>query len=109
MLLTQIKLVGLPEPEIEYRFHPTRRWRFDFCYPDLLLAIEVDGGIYTQGRHTRGKGYENDLRKFGAAMELGWSVYRCSTGMVESGEAIRTIETLYRLAIERLDNVRNTG
>lgn len=81
----------------EHRFHPTRRWRFDFANPELMLAIEVEGGTYSQGRHTRGKGFEADCEKYAEAMLLGWDVYRCTTGMVKSGKAFETIEKLMEL------------
>ncbi|MDW3057363.1 hypothetical protein R8N49_14530, partial [Vibrio sp. 1978] len=55
-LLFQIKTMGLALPEKEYRFHETRRWRFDFAYPEQQLAVEVEGGTWTGGRHTRGSG-----------------------------------------------------
>lgn len=37
---------GRYEPEFvrEHRFHPTRRWRFDFAWPDEKVALEVEGG-----------------------------------------------------------------
>src|SRR4051812_10049951 len=49
---------GLPKPIAEYRFHPERGWRFDFAWPAQLVALEIDGAVYAQGRHTRGRGYE---------------------------------------------------
>lgn len=101
ILKYQIKLSGLPEPEIEYKFHETRRWRFDFAYPDIKLAIEIEGGTWTKGRHTRGAGFEADCRKYAAAMELGWNVYRCTGGMVKSGEALSTIEILIDMSNKR--------
>jgi len=68
----------------EYRFAPPRRWRFDFAWPDgaRLVAVELDGGAYTQGRHTRGAGYEADCRKLNAAAVLGWRVLRFTSGML---------------------------
>lgn len=96
-LLFQIKVVGLPEPVKEYRFHDTRRWRFDLCYKDRMLAIEVDGGIYINGRHNRGSGYEKDCVKYSEAMLLGWNVYRCTAGMIKNGYAVNTIERLFKL------------
>lgn len=72
-----------PMLERELRFAPPRRWRFDFACPDAWVAIEVDGGAYTQGRHTRGKGYENDCEKLNAATVLGWAVFRVTPGMIE--------------------------
>lgn len=83
--------------EREYRFHETRRWRFDFAIPAKKIAIEIEGAIWTQGRHTRGKGYEQDLEKYEAALLAGWAVYRCSPAMVKSGAAVDTITKLLEL------------
>ena len=91
-LLLQIRILELPEPEREYRFHPTRKWRFDFAYPERMLAIEIEGGTYSGGRHTRGQGFENDCEKYNAATLMGWRVLRYTAKMIESGEAINQIE-----------------
>jgi hypothetical protein len=93
-LAFQIKAFNLPTPIREHKFHPTRKWRFDFAWPELMLAVETEGGIWSGGRHTRGKGFEADCEKYGEAMILGWSVYRCSGGMVKSGAAIDFIKKL---------------
>ncbi|CAH0528436.1 hypothetical protein CTH30272_02120 [Allocatenococcus thiocycli] len=92
---SNIKSLGLPVPESEYRFKGfcgKRRWRFDFAYPDLKVAIEIEGGVYTKGRHTRGKGYEADCEKYNTATAMGWRIFRFTTGMVKSGEAALAIE-----------------
>lgn len=60
----------------EYRFHKTRMWRFDYAIPDLKIAIEVDGGIWKNGRHNRPVGYINDLDKFNTAATMGWLVLK---------------------------------
>ena len=79
------------EPEL--RFHPTRRWRFDLAIPDLKIAIEVEGGVWTQGRHTRGSGYIGDLEKYNEAAILGWLVLRFTTDQVrEASVALSTVE-----------------
>ena len=62
--------------EREYRFNPLRRWRFDFAIPMHAIAIEVEGGVWTQGRHTRGSGYIKDCEKYNSAVMLGWRVLR---------------------------------
>ena len=69
----------LPELKREYRFHPVRMWRFDFAYPDKKVAIECEGGVWTQGRHTRGAHYGQDCDKYNAAVLLGWKVLRYTT------------------------------
>lgn len=87
----------------EFRFHPARRWRFDFAIPEIMLAVEVEGitsygknknGSMRLGRHQTAKGIEADLEKYDEAMRLGWNIYRCSQSMVKSGRAIETIEIL---------------
>jgi very-short-patch-repair endonuclease len=65
-----------PMPRRQYCFHPARRWRFDFAWPDAMVAVEVEGGVWTGGRHTRGAGFQADCRKYNAAVLLGWRVLR---------------------------------
>ncbi len=92
LLLLHIKAEGLPQPTLEYKFHKTRKWRFDMAFMGYLVAAEIDGGVWVQGRHTRGSGYVKDLEKMNAAAELGWLVFRFTPEMVESGEAIRQLK-----------------
>lgn len=87
----QLEYSSLPAPEHEHRFHPTRRWRFDFAWPDYKLAAEIEGATWTQGRHTRGQGFENDCTKYNEAAVLGWAVLRFTTEMVRDGRAFDTI------------------
>lgn len=65
-----------------------RRWRFDFSFPESKIAVEVEGGVHTNGRHNRGAGYEKDLEKYNEAVKLGWRVFRYTTGQVDKGTAI---------------------
>jgi len=74
----------------EYRFHPLRDWRADFIVATpgrRYFLIEIEGGIWTQGRHTRGKGYADDLKKYRAAVSMGFPVLRFSTEEVLTGQA----------------------
>ena len=75
----------------EYRFDLTRRWRFDFADVRRKIAVEIEGGIWVRGKHVRGKGYENDCRKYNAAALQGWTVLRFTPGMVTDGTLERTI------------------
>ena len=91
-LPTQCAAAGLPAATTEYRFHPVRLWRFDFAWPDRLIALEVDGGGWVNGRHSRGAGIEKDCEKFNTACALGWRVLRVTPAMVRDGRALAAIE-----------------
>lgn len=70
------KALGIQEPKEEYRFHPTRKWRFDFAWPEQKVALEKEGGAWIRGRHTRGQGFINDLEKYSISAIMGWCVIR---------------------------------
>jgi len=74
----------LPDPHYAYHFHPSRKWEFDFAWPDQKLAVEIEGGIWIRGRHNRGAGYEQDCEKYNQAVLLGWRVLRFTPEMVEN-------------------------
>ena len=88
--LEEVRRVTGHRAVLEHRFHPVRLWRFDAAWPDILLALEMDGGVFRvkggkpcpvcgqsqQGRHTSGAGFREDLDKFNAAASLGWRVVR---------------------------------
>lgn len=112
-----IRASRMPEPEREYRFAAIatggagkgarqrirqaglRDWRFDFAWPDIKLAIEVEGGAYVNGRHNRGEGFSADLKKYQEAMLLGWVVYRCDGHLIRTGQAISTVEELFNMRV----------
>lgn len=78
-IYTQVlkKEVGV-EVVREYRFDADRRFRFDYALPDLLIAIEIDGGVWMDGggRHNRAAGFLTDLEKLNLAASKGWRVLR---------------------------------
>lgn len=75
----------LPAPIRELRFAPPRMWRFDFAWPELMVAVEIEGGIFVQGGHSRGIDFTDDCEKYGIATLLGWRVYRFTVKQFESG------------------------
>lgn len=90
-LRIQIVLAGLPEGEAEVRVKRGRRWRFDRAWPERKVAVEVEGGVWSGGRHTRGSGFEADCIKYSEAALLGWRVIRVTGGMVVDGRALALI------------------
>lgn len=91
-LLRQIRMLKLPAPEEQVRFHPKRRWRFDLCWPAKHWAVEIDGGTFSGGRHVRPLGFEKDAEKLNEASLAGWRVLRVTGAMVNDGRAVQFIE-----------------
>ena len=98
-----IEDAGLPAPQRQYRFHVTRKWRFDFAWPAQRLAVEVDGGQFVMGRHGRGGALNAESEKLEAALLLGWRVYKVPTKWVRDrkGAPVRreTIEAIRSLLV----------
>jgi len=94
LMLQLAALPSLPHPVMELVFHPSRRWRFDLAWPEQKFAVEVQGGVHTHGRHTRGHGYTKDCEKLAEAVCLGWRVIYVTSEQVKSGQALRWIENI---------------
>lgn len=90
-LATQLRLCRIFGWKREYMFHPKRLWRLDFGWPTQRLAVEVEGGVWTDGRHTRGSGFIQDLEKYNNLAILHWRLLRFTPEMVKSGVAVATI------------------
>lgn len=75
----------------EHEFWPGRKFRFDFAVIPQKLAIEVQGGTRSGGRHTRGDGYERDCEKSAHAVIAGWRVIPVTGEQVTSGKAIQWV------------------
>lgn len=87
------KKVSIPFKR-EYRFYKPRRWKFDVAWPELLIAVEIHGGVYDRGpkgrgRHVRPEGFMNDREKMNKAIELGWKVLEYGTAQVNEDMAIQ--------------------
>lgn len=97
----------LPAPVREFRFAaPDRQWRFDFAWPDRGLALEVEGGTFTAGRHTRGPGMAEDARKYNEAALRGWRVCRVTTDMFgRRGEAFEVVRRMLAAEIHFMSSV----
>lgn len=76
MFLLMVKARKLHRPVPEFRFHPVRKFRFDFAWPEHRLALEVEGGVWSGGAHGRGTGIVRDMEKATLAAEEGWRIIR---------------------------------
>ena len=84
--------LGLPPAVPEYRFCADRKWRFDYAWPAARLALEVQGGIWTQGRHTRGAALQKEWEKLNTAAALGWRVMYCAPGTEGSYQLVQLLK-----------------
>ena len=95
-LWLHLRASGLPLPLREYRFAPPRRWRCDFVWVQEKLIVEVEGGVYTNGRHITPKGFTNDCEKYNEAQLIGFCLLRVTTEHVKSGRALEWIEKYFK-------------
>lgn len=79
-------------PLLEHRFHPTRKWRFDYAWEDHRIALEVEGGVWVGGRHTSGAGFVKDMEKYNEAACLGWRIIRCQPRELCTSKTVDTIK-----------------
>ncbi len=100
-LEAQLSQAGIPF-EREYAFHPTRKWRADFALPWASwspgILVEIDGGAFIGGRHSRGTGVEADAEKQSAAAILGYRVIRATPAQVEDGRCLEWIRQALGIA-----------
>lgn len=110
----------IPSPEAEYKFHPSRKWKFDFAWPDHQVAVELEGGVYGKniycyncgvkqrarkkdgslgkaislgGGHTRFHRFMSDKEKYNTAAMMGWMILRFVREDI-LGDPFEMIETL---------------
>jgi hypothetical protein len=86
------KALKLPTLVGEHKFHPDRRWRFDYCFPELMIAVEFEGGLWidpnnSPAAHNRPIHFIKDMEKYNEAARLGWFVFRFTPTDANNGKA----------------------
>ena len=95
----------LPAPEREFQFaKPDRKWRFDFCWPDNLLALEVEGGAYSYAGHRRIRNFINDMEKYNAAALHGYRLIRVTPDQVKDGTFLHLLVEFFKQHSSKKDN-----
>ena len=97
LFLLLCKEHGLPLPEKEYRFHPPRRWRIDYCFVEARLAVEIEGGVWKFGRHNFPSGYEKDREKYNQPTMDGYWLLRFTPQEVKKGYAVETVKKWFEI------------
>ena len=95
LVLQELNLIVWPE----FYACPDREWRIDYAIPinpnsvELKIAIEVEGGIWTHGRHTRGKGFKNDMEKYNYLTAHGWKLIRVVPDELITNSTLELVKT----------------
>lgn len=84
----QLKAHGVTGWTREFRPIPTRRFRLDFAFEREKVGIECDGGTWSNGRHSRGKGYDTDCEKLALCQIAGWTILKITGTHLKDGTAI---------------------
>ena len=103
VFLRALEVRGLPRPEREWKFDANRRWRFDYAWPERMIALEVEGGVWTGGRHTRGAGFVKDMEKYNRAAVLGWRLLRVTPDKLVSFGTFEILREILGLREQRAD------
>lgn len=108
-LAAQLDQAGIPFDR-EFRFAPPRRWRADFYVGQIFnrVLVEIDGGGFIAGGHSRGAGIYRDSEKQSAAAILGYRVIRCTPRQVEDGSALSWIQMALGLRPVDLSGARGS-
>ena len=90
-----LRLNSLPEAVREYPFAQSlgRKWRFDFAWPEVKVALEVEGGTWAKGKHSTGAGIQRDIEKYNMAQLLGWLVLRTNDHMINDNRTADWVRT----------------
>ena len=103
-LYDKIVSAGLPQPVCvftgngkQWRFHPVRRWRFDFAWPDkeMMIAMECQGGLWRGKGHGTGAKYRADREKAAYAQFMGWVYLEASVDMIRDGMAVELLRQAF--------------
>lgn len=86
----------MPDPVEEFKFHPVRKWRVDICWPDQKLAVEIEGGVWSCGRHIHPTGFMNDKEKYNMLSIFGYHLLRFTPQEIESCEAYDVIREWFK-------------
>ena len=94
--------MGLMEPVPEWVFHPTRKWRFDYAWPLVKLALEIQGGLWSdeakgKNAHAMPLAIMRDMEKASEAAILGWRIIYCVP------------DELTTVALDRIQRALNGG
>lgn len=97
IFFADLKQFGIEKPLEEFKFHKSRKWRIDLCWPDQKLALEIEGGAWINGRHNRGQGFLDDMEKYNQVVIYGFWLLRVTPTQIENGEAAEIVNQFFNV------------
>ena len=98
-LAFQLKAAGLARGMVrQHKPFEDVGYAYDFAWPDRtpVVLVEVQGGIYTGGAHTRSRGVLRDMDKVNRAALRGWLVLQVSAEDIKRGKALQLIQEVLK-------------
>lgn len=92
---SELMQIGIFQKEYQFAKEKKRLFRFDYCFVDVQLAIEVEGGVWTGGRHTSSVGFIKDIEKYNLATELGFHLLRYEPKSLVKTATLNQIKKVY--------------
>ena len=89
----------IPRPEREFRFHPVRKFKFDYAFKEYKVALELEGGVFTKQAHGSVTGVLRDIEKYSLAASLGWRIVRCIPSKLNTSKTIQLIKDALRFKV----------
>lgn len=114
-IIAALESYGFPRPEVEYQFHPERKWLFDFAWPTARVALEKEGGVFRfgpecpcchqrrVGAHSSITGLKRDIEKYNEAAVLDWIVIRATPDQILSRELLLQLRTVLEMRDVRIN------
>src|SRR5688500_17266216 len=95
LFIALCKSFKLPKPEPEYKFLTDRKFKIDFAFVDQRIAVEIEGGVWTGGRHVRGSGFMKDKEKYNLLAKEGWRLFRFTPEEANNGKAVQFLAGVF--------------
>jgi hypothetical protein len=92
---------SLPRPTVEFQFVAFRAWKLDVAWPELLVGVDIQGGAFKGGHHSRGPGMRDDFEKLAHAVMRNWRVLLMMPEQVKAETGLFWIERTLRLAMSQ--------
>ena len=84
---------NLPEPVLEFAFAPNRRFRADYCWPEAMVILEKQGGIWRpKGAHNTGTALLRDYEKSNLAQLLGYVYLQATPEQIRNGSVLEMLK-----------------